>query len=232
MPNGKPAKIPINAINGGRAKSNDPNTWTTFENALNAFKRNTSYAGIGYVFLESDPYTGIDLDDCLDEQGEFIWGKVIVDRIDSYCEVSPSGNGVKMIIEGVKQAMVTECVSKGHGPDGIGKVEVYNHTRFFALTGHRIADVPEGIMSRQEQLDALCAELWPDKPKKALEPKPAVEEGKPSKNFDEAMLNGMRTCLTEIDKMKVADKGDGSNRLFAACCRCVEHDLPDDAALA
>ncbi len=87
-------------------------------------------------------------------------------------------------------------------------------------------------MVRQEQLDTLCAELWPDKPKKAPEPTPAVEEGKPSKHFDEAMLNRMRTCFREIDKMNVADKGDGSSRLFAACCRCVEHDLPDGAALA
>ncbi len=231
-PNAKPTKLPFNAVKGWNADSTDPNTWTTFEIALDAFKRNTTYAGIGYVFLEDDPYTGIDLDDCLDEQGEFIWGKDIVDRIDTYCEVSPSGNGVKMIIEGVKPAWATECVSKGHGPDGIGKVEVYNRARFFALTGHRIATAPEGIMARQQQLDALCAELWPDKPKTAPEPTPAVEEGKPSKNFDEAMLNRMRTCLREIDKMKVADKGDGSNRLFAACCRCVEHDLPDDAALA
>ncbi len=123
MPNGKPAKVPFNASKGGRAKPNDPKTWTTFDKALHTFKRNTSYTGIGYVFLEDDPYTGIDLDDCLDEQGEFIWGRDIVDCIDTYCEVSPSGTGVKMIIEGIKPAWATECVSKGHGPDGIEKAK-------------------------------------------------------------------------------------------------------------
>jgi putative DNA primase/helicase len=60
--------LPFNAVKGWNADSSDPNTWTTFAIALDAFKRNTSYAGIGYVFLEDDPYTGIDLDDCLDEQ--------------------------------------------------------------------------------------------------------------------------------------------------------------------
>lgn len=229
---GKPMKKPFNAITGSITDYTNPKNWVTFEKALNALERDASYAGIGYVFSEDDPFTGIDLDDCLDEQGEFFWGKDIVDRIDAYCEVSPSGTGVKMILEGIKPAWATECVSKGHGPKGDGKVEVYNRARFFALTGHRIATAPEGIMPRQEQLDALCAELWPDKPKKTSGPTPAVEEGKPSKKFDEAMLNRMRTCLKEIDKMRVADKGDGSNRLFAACCRCVEHDLPDDAALA
>lgn len=231
-PTGKPMKKPFNAVTGSMTDYTNPKNWATFEKALDAFRRETSYAGIGYVFSEDDPYTGIDLDDCLDEQGEFLWGRDIVDRIDTYCEVSPSGTGVKMIIEGIKPAWATECVSKGHGPKGDGKVEVYNRTRFFALTGHRIANAPEGVMVRQEQIDALCAELWPDKPKTAPEPTPAVEERKPSKHFDEAMLNRMRTCFREIDKMKVADKGDGSSRLFAACCRCVEHDLPDDAALA
>jgi putative DNA primase/helicase len=67
-PNAKPTKLPFNAVKGWNADSSDPNTWTTFAIALDAFKRNTSYAGIGYVFLEDDPYTGIDLDDCLDEQ--------------------------------------------------------------------------------------------------------------------------------------------------------------------
>ena len=82
-PNAKPIKKPMNALKGGYAKPNDPNTWTTFENALETFKRNASLAGIGYVFLENDPYTGIDLDDCLDENGEFIWGKEIVERFDT-----------------------------------------------------------------------------------------------------------------------------------------------------
>jgi primase-polymerase (primpol)-like protein len=99
-PNGKPTKLPFNANKGGQAISNDPNTWTTFNRAFDAFKRDTTYAGIGYVFLQDAPYTGIDLDDCLDEQGEFIRGQEIVDRIDTYCEVSPSGTAVKMILEG------------------------------------------------------------------------------------------------------------------------------------
>jgi hypothetical protein len=230
--NGKPTKIPVCAANGRNASTTDPNTWTTFSNAFDSFRRNRTLAGIGYVFSDSDPFTGIDLDNCLDEQGEFIWGKDIVDRIDTYCEVSPSGRGVKMILEGNKPSWINESVAKGQGPNGDGQIEIYSCARYFALTGHRIATAPECVMARQEQLDALCTELWPDKPKKTAEPKPAVEGEKPAKNFDEAMLNRMRTCLKEIDKMRVADKGDGSNRLFAACCRCVEHDLPDDAALA
>ena len=31
--------------------------------------------------------------------------------------------------------------------------------------------------------------------------------------------------------MNVTDHNDGSHRMFAACCRCVEHDLNDQQAL-
>lgn len=137
-----------------------------------------------------------------------------------------------MILEGNKPSWRNESVAKGQGPNGDGQIEIYSRARYFALTGHRIATAPEGVMVRQEQLDALCAELWLDSPKTAPVPTPAVETGRSPNRFDEAMLNRMRACWKEIDKMKVADKGDGSNRLFAACCRCVEYDLPDDAALA
>jgi hypothetical protein len=228
---GKPIKKPINALNGSLTDYTNPKNWATFEKALGAYNRNKSYAGIGYVFSEGDPYTGIDLDDCLDEQGEFIWGKDIVDRIDTYCEVSPSGRGVKMILEGTKPAWATECLVKGQGPNGDGKIEVYSRVRFFALTGRRIASAPEGILHRQEQLDALCAELWPDSPKTAQKLRPAEETGQRSKPIDEAMLNRMRACYKAIEAMNITDKGDGSHRLFAACCRCVEFDLPDEAAL-
>jgi hypothetical protein len=137
-----------------------------------------------------------------------------------------------MILEGKKPAWVTNSVVDGQGPNDDGQIEVYSRVRYFALTGHRSATAPEGIMARQEQLDALCVELWPDSPKKAPEPTPAVENGQPSKQFDEAMLKRMRACYKAIDKIKVANKNDGSNRMFAACCRCVEHDLPDNATLA
>jgi hypothetical protein len=38
-------------------------------------------------------------------------------------------------------------------------------------------------------------------------------------------------CLTALEQMKLEDSKDGSRRLFAAACRCVEFDLSDEAAL-
>ena len=43
----------------------------------------------GFVFTASDPYAGIDLDDCRDpETGEIAsWAQQIVDALESYTEV-------------------------------------------------------------------------------------------------------------------------------------------------
>jgi len=39
-------------------------------------------------------------------------------------------------------------------------------------------------------------------------------------------------CLKACRRMRMTDHNDGSARLFAAACRCVEHDLSDEEALA
>ena len=39
-------------------------------------------------------------------------------------------------------------------------------------------------------------------------------------------------CLQSLLKIRTADHNDGSKRLFAAACRCVEFDLPDSEAVA
>ena len=56
-------KIPYQ-INGNKAKTNDPSTWTTFKNVLNA-ANGGKFDGVGFVFTKDDPYCGIDFDACL-----------------------------------------------------------------------------------------------------------------------------------------------------------------------
>jgi len=45
------------------------------------------------------------------------------------------------------------------------------------------------------------------------------------------MEDRARQCLETIERMQLEDSQDGSRRLFAAACRCVEYDLSDAAAL-
>jgi putative DNA primase/helicase len=120
----KPDKVPYSARTGRRASSTDLLTWATFQEALEAYE-NGDYAGLGFVFSSADPYTGIDLDNCVDENGEIAgWALEIVRYFDSYTERSATGTGLHVIVRG-------EVPNRRKG-----EVEVYSSKRFFTVTGH------------------------------------------------------------------------------------------------
>jgi len=157
---GKQTKCPLNPMGGGRADSTDPKTWASFDEAVSAW-RTGRYAGIGFVFAEGDPFTGVDLDGCIDDAGNLVpSAREIIASLNSYTEVSPSGRGVKVFIAGRKPDGVG-CKSKAIA--GYKETEVYSDKRFFTLTGQRVPDTPEAVEDRQPQLDALCLRLWPKK---------------------------------------------------------------------
>jgi putative DNA primase/helicase len=120
----KPEKVPYSARTGRRASSTDLLTWATFQEALEAYE-NSDYAGLGFVFSSADPYTGIDLDNCVDADGEIAgWALEIVRYFDSYTELSASGTGLHIIV-------------RGNVPNRRkDEVEVYSLKRFFTVTGH------------------------------------------------------------------------------------------------
>ena len=62
----KPTKVPFQ-VSGYPAKSNDPHTWASFDEAV---ERMDGYDGIGFMFSEHDPYCGVDLDGCRAAGGE------------------------------------------------------------------------------------------------------------------------------------------------------------------
>jgi putative DNA primase/helicase len=77
------------------------------------------------VFSSADPYTGIDLDDCADADGEIaLWALEIARYFDSYTELSASGSGLHIIVRG-------EVPNRRKD-----EVEVYSSKRFFTVTGH------------------------------------------------------------------------------------------------
>src|SRR5829696_5783176 len=93
----KPDKVPYSAMTGRRASSTDLLTWSTFQEALEAYE-DGEYAGIGFVFSSADPYTGIDLDDCVGGDGEIaVWALEIVRYFDSYTGLSATGTGLHVL---------------------------------------------------------------------------------------------------------------------------------------
>lgn len=162
---GKQTKCPVNARGGGLADSTDPATWASFDEVVAAWKAG-GYAGIGYVFTADGPFAGIDLDGCIDDAGNIVsTARQIIDALNSYTEISPSGRGVKVFIAGRKPDGIG-CKSKAIA--GFKESEVYDRDRFFTVTGQRVPDTPAEVEERQAALNTLCTRLWPKKPKPHL----------------------------------------------------------------
>ncbi len=116
-----------------------------------------SLTGIGFVFTDSDPYTGIDIDNCRNpETGQIAeWAWEIIRGLNSYTEVSPSETGVHIIIRGKLPAGKGNQASH-HG----GKVEMFSRARYFTFTGVHVDGTPTEIFDRQTELLALHTQLF------------------------------------------------------------------------
>jgi putative DNA primase/helicase len=126
------------------AKADVPSTWATLDEALAAYRAG-DFDGIGFEFSRDDPYFGSDVDNCLKDGQVMEWAVPIVAKLKgTYGEISPSGNGVKFIGKG-KLPAETGTNAKGFGPDGTGGLELYDHGRFFTLTGNVFGGEP-GVM--------------------------------------------------------------------------------------
>lgn len=143
-------KTPINAATGRHASSTNPSTWTTFSAAWSAYQRG-GVDGIGFVL--GDGWAGVDLDDHLDGDGRVTqFGQHVIRRMNSYMEVSPSGEGIKVFVRG--------SVEHGHKDDKNG-IEIYASGRYFTVTGWKLSDSPDDVADRQAELVALVNELKP-----------------------------------------------------------------------
>ena len=141
--NGKIGKIPYNPHTGTEANPADRQTWITYTEAIAALEQGT-YDGIGFVFSGNDPFVGIDLDGCIVDGKMDQWAQEIIDQIDGYTEISPSGTGVKIFV----QANI--LLSRGNRKDG--RIEIYNTQRFFTVTGQRTSHTTR-IENRQAEVE-------------------------------------------------------------------------------
>jgi putative DNA primase/helicase len=149
---GKPTKVPYSPATGKRADSTLPDTWSGYQEAVRTCKEK-GYGGIGFVFTPEDDLCGVDLDKCLDQDtGEMEgWAQAIIEELDSYTEISPSGNGVHILV----RATLPE------GRNRKGRFEAYDRSRYFTVTGKHLAGTPQTIERRQEELQSVvyaCSE--------------------------------------------------------------------------
>lgn len=147
-------KVPYQ-VNGRRAGSTDPAAWSSYETVVAAWRANPRrWAGVGFVFTKETGMTGIDLDGCLADGKVKPWAQGIVGRFaDTYMEVSPSGEGLKIWARGSLPANVAKVAV------GDGGIEMYNHARYFTVTGQTFRGAPLQVEDHASDLNALYGRL-------------------------------------------------------------------------
>jgi len=100
-PGGKPRKVPWYANGGRRARQHgtpeDLEQLTTFDAARAAAARR-GFDGVGFATLAEFGITALDFDDCV-KAGQ-VHQDIVPLLADTYAELSPSGNGVRVFLQG------------------------------------------------------------------------------------------------------------------------------------
>jgi primase-polymerase (primpol)-like protein len=165
--NGGQEKAPIDHRTGKPADVTDAEAWCSYPEAAR-YAREHHLDGIGFVFMSDDPYCGIDLDDCRDPKTGELDSKAleILDSLDSYAEISPSGSGIKVIVRATKPGRACRTPRTPWG----GSLEVYDRERFFTVTGDVFMSRPVGdAQSAVERLYGPGGYLLSTVPRRALQ---------------------------------------------------------------
>ncbi|MCR4436179.1 MAG: phage/plasmid primase, P4 family [Clostridiales bacterium] len=150
---GKPTKVPKNPLTGKNALNNEAKTWGTFEQAVAGMQKYT-LQGIGFVF-NGDGLIGVDIDDCRDPDTGALteMAKEVIQILDSYTEISPSGRGIHILCRGVLPGDKRQVFL---GQDGVKRhFGMYEDGRFFIMTGDILDDAHKDIEDRIEPLAAV-----------------------------------------------------------------------------
>jgi hypothetical protein len=151
---GQEKKPPFNPNTHQPASPTDSKTWGTLASALSAVATG-GFQGIGFM-LSHSPFSGLDLDHCLQDGTVEPWAKEIIETLNTYTEYSPSWNrktgtgGVHLLLAG-----------KPPSSKKVGTIEIYGQKRYLTLTTNHLQGTPTTINSRQEALDALYRRFAP-----------------------------------------------------------------------
>lgn len=133
-------KIPHRADNPNFGLSTaKPDQWFTFDAAVRAVERNPDkFDGVGFCITGQTDIVMVDLDDCVVDGLPTDWAADVALRLDSYTELSPSGEGMRIVVLGSAPFDWTN--------HDVG-IEVYagHQNRFLTITGDHLLGSPAEI---------------------------------------------------------------------------------------
>ena len=200
------SKIPRQVAQDAPASSTNEEHWSTYAEASEALRSDSGASGVGFVFKSGDGFIGVDFDDCLDCPEKKAVIDELIENLDSYAEVSPSGNGVKVFGKG-------SCIGKGrrfnwHGVD----MELYSNARFFTVT-ERVYSEDRPVNDIEDVVDAVLHEANQEYRQTAPE-SPSDDACGPRPYDWESQVR------TYLDGCKPATEGSGGDlQTFKVACR-------------
>lgn len=152
---GKLTKVPKNPFTGGNSMSNNSSTWGPFDVAFEHYRaqQHRGVHGIGFQLGDkATAFIGVDLDHCRDkETGDIApWAQEIVNKLSSYSEITPSGEGLRIFIIGLLPA-------RGRKK---GNFECYDSGRFLTVTGNHLSGTPFTIEGRYKQIEEIHRQIF------------------------------------------------------------------------
>ena len=199
-PNGQGMnKIPYQP-NGRKAASTRPQEWSTFEECRDAYNEDgADYNGVGFVLSGGDDFIGGDLDHCRDPATGHLTpdAQRIVNGVETYWEVSPSGTGVRFIGRG----KVKTAVGEG--------LEIYGAGRFLTMTGATIGVFPEPLPIPLAVIERLREIAHPKDPTHTVDPDGNTRS------------NDFILGLIKAKGLHIKDCGDGKHNIV--CPWVTEH---------
>jgi hypothetical protein len=190
-------------VSGAAASSTDPKTWCSFDLAVKSLEAGVHKAdGIGFCF--GDEWAGIEIDKCVVDGKLTDEARKLVDTFHTYAEISPSGNGIHLLMKSSKPLQ-----SGATNKDGS---VIATHGRFFTVTGK----IVEGSSTKIEDCTELLHELltqW-------------KAEQKPSGEWNEASSMKFTDAVT-----KGAGEGSRHHTVVAVVGKCIREGMPEADAL-
>ena len=206
-------KIPYSALYEGKASSNNPDTWTTFEDAFTVCLNSAGYYnGLGIAIVKRYHLIFIDIDHCIDEQGNISEiGKDILQAFGegTYVERSQSGRGIHILTAGE--------IPKSFKNSENG-VEIYNSGRFCAMTGDAI------VRQCVEEIPGALEYVYnkykkPDPPKHEHRQSFSGSSGKSDSWVKEKVMQDGKTSLLMDGRWEAAGYQSQSEADLALCSK-------------
>ena len=211
-------KMPVDAKAPHKhASTSDPTTWCDFPTCELAYLLGGG-DGLGLVNNGEIGQVWIDFDRCRLDESWTLKPEIedYLNKIEGYCEVSPSGNGLHLITKG--------DLPKAFKNDAMG-VEVYAKGRYFTVTGMPYNGFHVDSLKTQD-LGWFITEL---EAKKRAESKPSGTLSPNSKGHiaGTSMLvtqDGSKSFWDKVNDLAMQDLGSWVPNLFAGCDLRAYHD--------